>query len=350
MSRQEVGMESGLTPREIQERIRAGQSLDEVTEVAGMPRDRVERFALAVYDERRHLAEQAREHSVRRTGESGSHRLLGEVVEAWFAEHQVDPETVTWDATRGEDRHFWTVTVRWGADEQLATFGYDVRGTFAVAQDDAAKELIDDDGTMVEPEPEDDPGSSDDEPTLNYADQFAIVNVIQDEDAVDDEDADDDHEDTVSGPFDLQDIVPTPESELDALYAMLRGHQEDSVNIYAGLTDPEPAQPKTRRRRRGRKRDPEAEPPTFEEPTPEQHPAEQPASEQSTAEQSPAEQPTPVGRPAPEQAPAGDLEQPSLLEDDSPAPPPAPAPKRKQRRRAAVPSWDEIMFGGPTKE
>ncbi|NLT30156.1 MAG: DUF3071 domain-containing protein [Propionibacterium sp.] len=327
-------MESGLTPREIQERIRAGQSLDEVTEVAGMPRDRVERFALAVYDERRHLADQARIHSVRRIGESGSHRMLGEVADAWFADHQVDPESVTWDATRGEDRHFWTVTVRWGGDDQVATFGYDVRGTFAVPEDEAARELIGDDGTLPEPaDQERANGDSDNEPTLNYADQFAIVNVIQDDDAdqeAPDPEPDDDHEDTVSGPFDLQDIVPTPESELDALYAMLRGHQEDSVNIYAGLGNPEAEAPKSRRRRRGRKRGDSAEDAATDQPD---------VVPESVGETPP--------EPSDSSAPESDPEQPSLLEEESPAPP--PAPKRKPRKRAAVPSWDEIMFGGPDK-
>ena len=44
----EIALESQLTPREIQARVRAGQSLDEVTAAAGISVDRVERYAAPV--------------------------------------------------------------------------------------------------------------------------------------------------------------------------------------------------------------------------------------------------------------------------------------------------------------
>lgn len=298
-------MESGLTPRQIQERIRAGQSLDEVAAVAGMPRDRVERFALAVIDERRHLAEQARGHSVRRDGEAGSHRTLGGAVESYFAQHDVDLDNVEWDATRGDDRHFWTVTVTWvQSDEvQTATFGYDVRGTFSVAEDATALDIL---GSPADEEPGEDE-SDDNEPTINYADQFAIVNAVQEEPDNEEPDA---PAASNAGPFSLQDIVPTPESELDALYAMLRGHQEDSVNIYAGLAESQPPPPSEKSRRRRRSKD--------EEPAAETD--EQPVTDETD-------------------------QQPPLVEAESVPEP--PRPKKRTRKRAAVPTWDEIMFGGP---
>lgn len=300
-------MESGLTPRQIQERIRAGQSLDEVAAVAGMPRDRVERFALAVLDERQHLAEQARGHSVRREGEAGSHRTLGGATERYFAQHDVDLDNVEWDATRGDDRHFWTVTVTWTHSDEVrtATFGYDVRGTFSIAEDSCALEIL---GAPADDEPSDDDESDDNEPTINYADQFAIVNAVQEEP----EDDEDPVAPSNAGPFSLQDIVPTPESELDALYAMLRGHQEDSVNIYAGLAESQPPPSAEKSRRRRRSKEDEAPPVTPEDEAPEADDAEQ---------------------------------QPTLVEAESTPEP--PRPKKRARKRAAVPTWDEIMFGGP---
>ena len=69
-----------------------------------------------------------------------------------------------------------------------------------------------------------------------------------------------------------------------------------------------------------------------------------------------AEDQTPEGVPAPEPDSAApqqhepfvpaptEPEQLSLIDDDV-APPPPPKPRRK---RASVPSWDEIVFGGPT--
>lgn len=298
-------MESGLTPRQIQERIRAGQSLDEVAAIAGMPRDRVERFAFAVLDERRHLAEQARSHSVRREGEAGSHRTLGAVAEKYFAEHDIDSAAIEWDATRGEDRHFWTVTVTWQTEQdqrRSASFGYDVRGAFSVPEDDAALEIV---GATADTDQLVDEESDDNEPTLNYADQFAIVNAVQE-----DSDDEDPIEVGSAGPFSLQDIVPSPESELDALYAMLRGHQEDSVNIYAGLAESQQPPPPAKTRRRRRNEQVEEKPDEAEAPTPPE-----------STEQEP------------------------LLEAE--AAPEAPRPKKRTRKRAAVPTWDEIMFGGP---
>ena len=44
----EIEMESSLTPRDIQARIRAGETLEDVAGVAGIPKDRVERFAAPV--------------------------------------------------------------------------------------------------------------------------------------------------------------------------------------------------------------------------------------------------------------------------------------------------------------
>ena len=67
-------MESALSPREIQTRIRSGESVDDVARVAGIERDRVERFAAPVLAEREHVAGLALTSSARRRGETSSHR------------------------------------------------------------------------------------------------------------------------------------------------------------------------------------------------------------------------------------------------------------------------------------
>ena len=69
-------MESSLSPRDIQTRIRAGETLEDVARVAGIPLDRVERFAAPVFAEREHIAAQAMSSSVRRKGETSGHRSL----------------------------------------------------------------------------------------------------------------------------------------------------------------------------------------------------------------------------------------------------------------------------------
>ena len=69
-------MESALSPREIQTRIRSGESVEDVARVAGVDRDRVERFAAPVIAERDHVAGLAMASSARRRGETSSHRTL----------------------------------------------------------------------------------------------------------------------------------------------------------------------------------------------------------------------------------------------------------------------------------
>ena len=69
-------MESALSPREIQTRIRSGESVEDVARVAGVDRDRVERFAAPVIAEREHVAGLAMTSSARRRGETSAHRTL----------------------------------------------------------------------------------------------------------------------------------------------------------------------------------------------------------------------------------------------------------------------------------
>ena len=61
----EMHLEGSVTPREIQARIRAGQSIDEVVDALGESRERVQRFAEPVIGERVYIAEQARSSALR---------------------------------------------------------------------------------------------------------------------------------------------------------------------------------------------------------------------------------------------------------------------------------------------
>ena len=66
-------MESSLTPREIQARVRAGDSIEDVARAAGMIPEWVEPYAAPVIAEREFIAQQARSQQVRRS------RLLPDV-------------------------------------------------------------------------------------------------------------------------------------------------------------------------------------------------------------------------------------------------------------------------------
>ena len=88
-------MESSLTPREIQARVRAGETLEEVARAAGVIPDWVEPFAVPVLAEREFIAQQARSQQVRRGGETIAHRTLGQVVEDRLTSRGVDTDTAT---------------------------------------------------------------------------------------------------------------------------------------------------------------------------------------------------------------------------------------------------------------
>ena len=150
----EIPMESSLRPRDIQMRIRAGETPESVAHAAGTSVDKIMPFAGPVMDERAHVAQRAQLSSVRRrSGESGA-RTLGEAVAAHLRGEYVDPGGVEWDAWRREDGR-WTLTGSYvaGARTGIATFSYDQRGNFVTVDDEDARWLIGDATPVAETEP-----------------------------------------------------------------------------------------------------------------------------------------------------------------------------------------------------
>jgi hypothetical protein len=140
----EIALESQLTPREIQARVRAGHSVDEVAVAAGISTERVERYAVPVRAERQHVVEQAQRAPGRRaTG--GKAPALAELVEARLAEQKVSSANLAWDAWRGDDDR-WVVSVTYPgtARERVATWSFDPRGRVLAPADDEARWLAGD--------------------------------------------------------------------------------------------------------------------------------------------------------------------------------------------------------------
>jgi hypothetical protein len=139
----EIALESQLTPREIQARIRAGGGIDEVAAAAGISTERVERYATPVLAEREHVTGQARLAPARRAS-GGNAPQLGELADARLAEQKVAADSVHWDAWRGDDER-WTVQLTYlsGARERVATWTFDTRGRVLSANNDEARWLVD---------------------------------------------------------------------------------------------------------------------------------------------------------------------------------------------------------------
>jgi hypothetical protein len=138
---------SVLRPKDIQARIRAGASIEQVAEAAGVDVTRVERFAHPVLLERSRAAELATAaHPVLADGPAVL-TLLETVTTALIA-RGLNPDSTNWDAWRNEDGR-WTVQLSWkaGMSDNVAHFRFTpgAHGGTVTAFDDAACELIDPD-------------------------------------------------------------------------------------------------------------------------------------------------------------------------------------------------------------
>lgn len=138
---------SVLRPKEIQAKIRAGASVEQVASAAGVDVERVERFAHPVLLERARAAELATAaHPV--LGDGPAVLTLLETVTTALIARGLDPDSTSWDAWRNEDGR-WTVQMGWkaGMSDNVAHFRFTpgAHGGTVTAFDDAACELIDPD-------------------------------------------------------------------------------------------------------------------------------------------------------------------------------------------------------------
>ena len=147
----EIPMESTLRPRDIQTRIRSGETPEAVAQAAGTSVEKIMPFAAPVLAERAHVAERAQLSSVRRRSADSGARTLGEAVAAQLRSHNVDPDSIEWDAWRREDGR-WTLTGAFSAGGRTgtATYSYDARGNFVTVDDEDARWLVGDAPTTPE--------------------------------------------------------------------------------------------------------------------------------------------------------------------------------------------------------
>ncbi|MFI9644819.1 septation protein SepH [Streptomyces sp. NPDC052040] len=148
----EIEVESHLRPRDIQARIRAGASAEEVAQLAGIPVDRVRRFEGPVLAERAFMAERARKTPVRRPGENTGPQL-GEAVKERLLLRGVEQDTVQWDSWRRDDGTWEVLLVyRVAGEVHSASWTYDPPRRLVQAVDDEARSLIGESDDLA-PEP-----------------------------------------------------------------------------------------------------------------------------------------------------------------------------------------------------
>ncbi|QDY79523.1 septation protein SepH [Streptomyces qinzhouensis] len=138
----EIEVESHLRPRDIQARIRAGASAEEVAQMAGIPVERVRRFEGPVLAERAFMAERARKTPVRRPGEN-SGPPLGEAVQERLVLRGAEKDTTLWDSWRRDDGTWEVLLVyRVAGEPHAASWTYDPPRRLVQAVDDEARALI----------------------------------------------------------------------------------------------------------------------------------------------------------------------------------------------------------------
>ncbi|GGW66414.1 septation protein SepH [Streptomyces caelestis] len=149
----EIEVESHLRPRDIQARIRAGATAEEVAQMAGIPVDRVRRFEGPVLAERAFMAERARKTPVRRPGEN-SGPPLGEVVRERLLLRGAEKDTAQWDSWRRDDGTWEVLLVyRVAGEPHSASWTYDPPRRLVQAVDDEARMLIGESDDLTAPEP-----------------------------------------------------------------------------------------------------------------------------------------------------------------------------------------------------
>jgi Protein of unknown function (DUF3071) len=142
LAQYEIEVESPLRPKEIQARIRAGETVEEIADAAGIAVERVRWFEGPVLAERSYIADQAQTASVRRHGDSTPGPRLGEIVTERLKAVGADPDDAQWDAKKRGDGS-WQVQLMFTSAGRLHTadWVFDPRRRHVLPIDDNAARM-----------------------------------------------------------------------------------------------------------------------------------------------------------------------------------------------------------------
>src|ERR1700691_5640702 len=96
LAQYEIEVENPLRPKEIQDRIRAGETADEIADAAGIPIDRVRRFEGPVLAERQYRGAEAQRATIRGHSDSGPGPRLGDIVAERLTLAGASSESAEW--------------------------------------------------------------------------------------------------------------------------------------------------------------------------------------------------------------------------------------------------------------
>ncbi|MEJ3657003.1 septation protein SepH [Actinomycetes bacterium KLBMP 9759] len=338
-----IELESQLRPREIQARIRAGASVEQVASMAGVPLQKIERFAYPVLLERSRTAEVAqRAHPMRADGPDS--RMLGDVVAHTFGLRGQEYAEAEWDSWKGEDGR-WVVALSWraGRSDNRAhwTFQPGAHGGTVTAVDEHASDLVE--GLPARP----------------LRTVGPVIDIARQEEPAPapEPDAREELRATGSG------AAPVVEQSRATAPVETARPPREAPPAPADPPAPRRAAPPAQRKAEPRteprtetRREPRAEPRTEPRAEPRQETRPEPRRETRTetrtetraeprreTRREPA--PEPRQEPAAEQAPVEPQEEPAV-EQPAEQPESAPAANRRTKKgKPVMPSWDEVLLG-----
>jgi hypothetical protein len=142
LAQYEIEVESPLRPKEIQARIRAGETVEEIADAAGIAAERVRWFEGPVLAERAYMADQAQKASVRRQGDATPGPQLGEIVAERMKAFGAEPDDAQWDAKkRGDGSWLVQLTFISGGRLHAAEWIFDPRRRHVLPADDNAARI-----------------------------------------------------------------------------------------------------------------------------------------------------------------------------------------------------------------
>ncbi len=359
LAQYEIEVESPLRPKEIQARIRSGETAEQIADAAGVPIERVRWFEGPVLAERAYIAQQAQTASVRRPGDSGPGPRLGEIVTERLKILGADPEEAQWDSRkRGDGSWLVELTSEAGLERLLATWVFDPRRRHAIPDDDEASRLsLPEDalqaaGLAVQP-----PAATRGRGTVTpfVPRSHPPASRPQAEPVP----ASPRTSEPVGQPISEPVGQPISEPASQAMSPPARAAAQEAAaeaaergRHSAGRPDPQPspaALPRLSPPARGARRSQAAaEPGTPQAPEPDPRPSEVPAAgtqRRDAPHQSPA---------AAAAGPAGGDEPTAVAAEVQQEPPARGRSTRKaaggRGRRSSVPTWDEIMFGSSRRQ
>jgi hypothetical protein len=142
LAQYEIEVENPLRPKEIQDRIRAGETADEIADAAGIPPDRVRRFEGPVLAERQYRAQEAQRATIRGHSDSGPGPRLGDIVAERLTRAGASLENAEWDSRKRQDGN-WQVQLQFSIAGRAgrAEWIYDPRRRHVIPDDDQAVRL-----------------------------------------------------------------------------------------------------------------------------------------------------------------------------------------------------------------